>query len=68
MVVAVSSRPKLEESMYDENLNAEQLIDCINILDKYLDYEDVDEAKKVKFVVMKLRGHASILWDGLQVE
>lgn len=29
------------------------------MLDKYFDYEEVDEAKKVKFVVAKMRGHAS---------
>lgn len=59
MVVATSSRPRSEVSTYDGNLNVEELIDWINTLDKYFDYEEVNEAKKVKFGVTKLRGHAS---------
>jgi hypothetical protein len=45
---------------YDGNLNAKELIDWINTLDKYFDYEEVEEVKNVKFAVTKLRGHASI--------
>lgn len=52
--------------MYDWNLYAEELIDWINILYKYFDYEEVDEEKKVKFAVRKRRGYASIWWDGVQ--
>ena len=37
-------------------------------MDKYFDYEEVDEAKKVKFAVIKMRGNASIWWDGVQVD
>ena len=54
--------------MYDGNLNAEELIDWINTLDKYFNYEEVDDSKKVKFSMMKLREHASIWWDGVQVD
>lgn len=54
--------------MYDRNLNAKEFIDWINTLYKYFDYEEVDEAKKVKFTVTKLRGHASIWWDGVQAD
>ena len=53
---------------YDGSLNAEELIDWINTLDKYFDYEEVNEAKKVKFAMMKLRGHTSIWWDGVQAD
>lgn len=54
--------------MYDGNLNAKEMINWINTLDKYFNYEEVDEAKKVKFVVTKMRGHTSIWWDGIQAD
>ena len=66
LVIVVSSRPRLEVPTYDGSLNVEELIDWINTLDKYFDCEEVDEAKKVKFAVTKLRGHTSIWWDGVQ--
>jgi hypothetical protein len=44
------------------------LPDWINSLDKYFDYEDIDNEKKVKHVVTRLKGHASLWWDKLQVD
>lgn len=42
-------------------------MDWFSLLDKYFGYEEeVDEKKKVKFVVTKLKGHATIWWDELQ--
>jgi hypothetical protein len=37
-------------------------------MDKYFDYEDVDEEKKVKHVVTRLKGHATMWWDELQAD
>jgi hypothetical protein len=37
-------------------------------MEKYFDYEDIDEEKKVKHVVTILKGHAVLLWDELQVD
>jgi hypothetical protein len=34
-------------------------------MDKYFEYEEVDEEKKLKFVVTILRGHENIWWDGV---
>ena len=65
LALGTSSITLLEVLTYDGNLNLEELIDRINTLDKYFNYEEVDEAKKVKFSMMKLRGHASIWWDGV---
>ena len=56
----MSSRPRLEVKTYDVRLNEEELIDWINTLEKYFDYGEVDEVKKVKFAMTKLKGHASI--------
>ena len=63
LVVAASSRPRLEVSMHDGNLNVEELIKWINTLDKYFYYEEVNKANKVKLIVPKLRGYTSIWWD-----
>jgi hypothetical protein len=35
-------------------------------MDKYFDYEDVDEEKKVKHTITRLKGHATLWWDELQ--
>lgn len=53
--------------MYDGSLHVEELINWINTLDKYFDYQEVDEVKKVKFAVTKLRGDPFIQWDGVQL-
>lgn len=65
-IIVVSFRPKSEVSVYDGNFNVEELIDWLNTLDTYFDYEDFHEEKKVKFVVTKLRVHEYIWWDGVQ--
>ena len=52
--------------MYEWSLNGEKLMDWISSLDKYFDYEEVDDKKKVKFAVTRLKGHAAIWWDELQ--
>ena len=68
LVTAASSRVRSEGPTYDRNLNVEELVDWMKNLDKYVYYEDVDEKMKVKFVAKKMRGHASICWDGVQVD
>ena len=47
-VLGSSSRPKPSLSTYEGNLSAEGLIDWIGELDRYFDYEDVEEDKKVQ--------------------
>ena len=37
-------------------------------MEKYFDYEEIEEGKRVKFAVTKLRGHAALWWDGVQEE
>jgi hypothetical protein len=44
--------------MYEGNLDVEEL-------HKYFDYEDIEEDKKVKHVVTRLKGHGTLLWDEL---
>jgi hypothetical protein len=46
----------------------EELLEWISALDKYFDYEEIDDEKKVKHVVTRLKGHAVLWWDELQVD
>jgi hypothetical protein len=46
----------------------QELLDWIRSMEKYFDYEDVDEEKRVRHVVTRLKGHATLWWDELQAE
>jgi hypothetical protein len=54
--------------VYEGNLDVEELLGWIRALDKYFDYEDVQEDKKVKHAVTRLKGNATLWWDELQVD
>lgn len=56
----------MEIPLCEGNLNVDELIDWISLVDKYFSLEEVEDKKKVNFVVTKLKGHASIWWDELQ--
>ena len=62
----MGGRDKIEVPMYEGNLDAEELLDWIRSMEKHFDYEDVDEEKKVKHTVTRLKGHATLWWDELQ--
>ena len=65
VVARISAREKMDISMYEGNLDVDELLDWFRALDKYFDYEDVEEDKKVKHVVTRLKGHATLWWDKL---
>ena len=60
-----TARPKIEIPIYEGGLNPEELIDWINGMEKFFDYEETEDEKKVKFSVTKLKGHATLWWDGV---
>jgi hypothetical protein len=39
MLEKTSSRPKVEVPMYDGSINVDDLMDWINTMDKYFDFE-----------------------------
>jgi hypothetical protein len=41
MVTKVGTKPNMEVPMYKGNLNVYELLDWINSMDKYFDYEEV---------------------------
>jgi hypothetical protein len=43
VVARIDAREKMEIPMYEGNLDVEELLDWIRALDKYFDYEDVEE-------------------------
>ena len=64
----MGARAKMDIPVYEGNLDAEELLDWIRALDTYFDYEDVEEDKKVKHAVTRLKGHATLWWDELQAD
>jgi hypothetical protein len=67
-IAIMGARAKMDIPVYEGNLDAEELLDWIRDLDTYFDYEDVEEDKKVKHVVTRLKGHAALWWDELQAD
>jgi hypothetical protein len=67
-IAQMSSKTKMDIPAYEGSLDAEELLDWIRALDTYFDYEDIEEDKKVRHVVTKLKGHATLLWDELQAD
>jgi hypothetical protein len=68
LVVKLGSRVNIGIPMYEGNIEIEELLDWIREMDKYFDYEDVEEEKKVRHVVTRLKGHETLWWDELQAD
>ena len=45
--------------MYECNLNVVELMDSINSLNKYFDFEEIEDKKNVRYATTRLKGHAS---------
>ena len=60
MPMKASNRPRVEVPMYEGNFNVEELMDWINALNKYFDFEEIEEKNKVRYAATKMKGHASI--------
>ena len=67
MLMKASSRPRVEVPMYEGNLNVEELMDWINALNKYFDFEEIEDKKKVRYATTRMKGHAAICRDELQI-
>jgi hypothetical protein len=65
-ILRMSSKTNMDIPIYEGSLNAEELLDWIRALDTYFDYEDIEEDRKVRHAVTKLKGHAALWWDELQ--
>jgi len=67
-VIGASMRPKPEVPTYQGGLDANELLDWINEMDKFFDYDETNEEKKVKFAITRLKDHATLWWNGVQTE
>ena len=54
-VLGSSSKPRPKIPIYQGILNREELIDSINDMEKFFDYEGMEEEKKVKFAITRLK-------------
>jgi hypothetical protein len=61
----LGARAKIEVPMCEGNFYVEELMDWIRSMEKCFDYEDVDEEKRVRHDVTRLKGHAALWWDEL---
>ena len=55
-IARIGAREKMDIPMYEGNLDIEDLLDWFRSLDKYFNDEDIEEDKKVKHVVTRLKG------------
>ena len=42
-------------------------MDCINALNKYFYFEEIEDKNKVRYAATRMKGHAAIWWDELQI-
>jgi hypothetical protein len=61
-------KTKMDIPVYEGSLNAEELLDWIRAIDTYFNYEDIEEDKKIRHAITKLKGHATLWWDELQAD
>jgi hypothetical protein len=65
VVARMGAKVKMDIPVYEGNMDVEELLDWIRALDTYFDYEDIEEDKKVRHAVMRLKGHETLWWDEL---
>ena len=53
---------------FSGNLKSNELINQINELEEYFEYEDIRDLDRVKFAKAKLKGHAKIWWEEIKLE
>ena len=56
----LGKKPIIDVGVFLGNLKPDKLIDSINELEDYFEYEDIKGPDRVKFAKAKLKGHAKI--------
>ena len=67
MLMKARSKPRVEVPTYEGNLNVEELMDWINALNKYFDFKEIEDKKKVRYAATRMKRCTSILRDELQI-
>lgn len=62
------SKPAVEVVPYNGKLDTNAMLDWIFDMDKFFDFENTLDNRKVKITVTRLKGHASLWWENLQID
>ena len=63
-----NSKPIVEIVRYDGKLDTNVVLDWIFNMEKFFEYENTPDNRKVKITVTRLKGHASLWWEHLQTD
>ena len=67
-LTSLKSTPHFNPPKYNGKLYSDELVDWITEMEKYFEYENIPEDKKVKIASTKLKSHASLWWEHLQLD
>ena len=59
-------KPVVEVVPYDGKLDPHVVLDWISDMEKFFEYENTLDNRKVKIAVTRLKGHASLWWEHLK--
>ena len=59
------SQVKVEVSYFGGSLKPEELLDWIGELERFFDWDEVADPRRVKSAYTKLRDHAALWWERL---
>ena len=59
-LIKSGKRTKFNVPTFLGKLNPEELIDWINELEEYFEYEEIEDSDRVRFAKAKLKGHVKI--------
>ena len=68
MLSRANAKLAIEVTHYDGKLDINVELDWIFDIEKFFDNEKTLDNRKVKIFVMKLKGHASLWWEHLQID
>lgn len=68
IVLGYVMKENVNLSSYISSLNPKGLIDQIIEMENFFEFDEMEQEKKVKFVVTKLKGCATLWWNVVQVE
>jgi hypothetical protein len=57
---------RVEVSCYNGSIKEKTLVDWIGEIERYFEYENVQDPNRVCFAITKLKGHAALWWDVVQ--
>ena len=66
-ITKIGKRHKFGVLTFSKKLNPKELIDWIN-KQEYFEYEKIEDPDRVKFAKAKLKGHAKVWWEEVQLD